>query len=80
MNELGTIDLRKTITSFEIPVIFISGNLDWVTPYPMVQTFEATINAPFKKMVMIDQAGHSPMMDNPEQFCQEVIAALAEIE
>ena len=28
LNELGTIDLRKTITSFEIPVIFISGNLE----------------------------------------------------
>lgn len=78
-DELGTLDLRKDYTEFKVPMIYISGDKDWITPYPMVEEYYDSIKAPYKKMVFIENAGHTPMMDNPEVFSKEVINALKEI-
>ena len=79
LSALGSIDLREMVQTFEVPVIFVSGNKDWVTPYQMVEAYYEMIEAPSKTMIFIDEAGHSPMMDQPEVFCQEVLEALESV-
>lgn len=61
---------------YEVPVYFISGDWDWITPYPLVQEYYEYIKAPDKKMILIKNAGHSPFIDNPEAFCTAVKSVL----
>lgn len=79
LEELGTLDLRENYTEFKVPMIYIAGDKDWITPYPMVEEYYDSVKAPYKKMIFIENAGHTPMMDNPEAFSKEIINALKEI-
>lgn len=76
LKELGTIDLRKNYTEFKVPMIYIAGDKDWITPYPLVEEYYNQINAPQKELIFIKNAGHTPMMDNSKAFCDEVIRSL----
>ena len=63
---------------YDIPICFIQGESDWITPTDMVKGYYDTISASSKKFVVIDNAGHTPFLDNPEQFCDEVRQFLEE--
>ena len=76
LRELGSVDLRVIIYELKVPAIFISGDKDWVTPYVLVEEFYEGLVAPFKKMIYIKDAGHSPMMDDAKSFCEELLSAL----
>ena len=80
LNELSAFDLRENYTNFKIPMIYIAGDKDWITPYPMVEDYYKQINAPHKDFIFIENAGHIPMMDNPKSFCDAVISALRKLE
>lgn len=69
-------DVRNYGTSYQVPVYYILGESDWVTPTVMAQDFFATIEAPQKDLVVIADAGHNTMLDNPGQFCAAVLSAL----
>lgn len=53
---------------YEVPVYFISGDKDWITPYPLVQEYDASIKAPDKEMILLANVGHIPFIDNPGAF------------
>lgn len=59
-------------TKYEIPAYFISGDGDWITPYPLVRKYAKTVTAPKKDMILIENTGHSPFIDNPKAFCKAV--------
>lgn len=80
LKELSTFDLRERYTEFKVPMIYIAGDKDWITPYPMVEDYYKQINAPQKDFIFIENAGHTPMMDNPKSFCDAVISALEKLE
>ncbi len=63
---------------YSIPICFIQGENDWITPTDMVKSYYDAISASSKKFVEIDNAGHTPFLDNPEQFCDEVRLFLEE--
>ena len=79
LDELGTMDLRTTHLNFQVPVIMIMGEKDWVTPYPLAQEYFDMLQAPYTKMYYIENSGHSPMLENPEVFCTTILNALEEI-
>ncbi|MHB1155039.1 MAG: alpha/beta fold hydrolase [Eubacteriales bacterium] len=72
-------DLYDLGTDFTFPYFLISGDHDWTTPYLLAELFFDNVNAPQKEFVFIDNAGHMPMLDNPEQFCKEVVRLLDNI-
>lgn len=67
------------VSSFEMPVIYIMGEDDWVSPNAPAKAFFDTINAPSKQWIAVEDAGHLSMLDNPKGFCSAVINALAEV-
>lgn len=64
-------------SEYEVPVYFVTGEGDWVTPLGMSEEYFAVLDAPDKKYVVIKNTGHSPMLDNPEEF-QSAIRELLE--
>ena len=55
-----------------IPVIFIQGDCDYITPTDIVREYYDGIDAARKAMYMIEDAGHTPFLDHPQEFCEVV--------
>ncbi|MCI5775912.1 MAG: alpha/beta hydrolase [Aerococcus sp.] len=62
---------------FQIPVIWISGDEDYETPYLLVKQYYDTVEAPQKAYVELHGVGHSAFLEDAEQFCNVVIQQLA---
>ena len=68
---LMTHDFRENL-HFDMPLLFISGDEDFICPNQLlVQCFDA-ISAPSKKNVEIPNATHLSLLDQPEAFLAEV--------
>jgi pimeloyl-ACP methyl ester carboxylesterase len=61
-------DLRKTDTTFSVPVFFIQGEDDNVTPTSLVADYISKIQAPAKKLDIVPGAGHFVMWTHPAEF------------
>jgi pimeloyl-ACP methyl ester carboxylesterase len=55
---MTTADLRPLGTAFRVPVIFIQGTEDTLTPTTLVKDYFDSISAPRKEFVLIPNAGH----------------------
>lgn len=63
-------DLRDSGLTYAMPVGFITGRSDWVTPAKYAQDYHDAITAPEKQIALLDGCGHTPHYDAPEEFCQ----------
>ncbi len=70
-------DANKML-EYEVPMYFISGGNDYVTPFSAVQSYYEKITAPNKDMKIMDGMGHTPFVDEPEEFAEIVKKLLAE--
>jgi pimeloyl-ACP methyl ester carboxylesterase len=61
-------DLRKTNTTFSVPVFFIQGEDDNVTPTSLVADYMSKIQAPAKKLDVVPTAGHFVIWTHPNEF------------
>jgi pimeloyl-ACP methyl ester carboxylesterase len=61
-------DLRKTDAVFSVPVFFIQGEDDNVTPTSLVSDYISKIQAPVKKLDIVPAAGHFVMWTHPNEF------------
>lgn len=73
-------DVMKLNKEYDIPICFIQGDSDWVTPTSLVIDYYEIIMSDKKEMIVINNAGHTPFLDNPEQFCEAVKTFLSECE
>lgn len=65
-------DVAKLSSEYDIPICFIQGDSDWITPTDMVAEYYSGITAEKKEMVTIENAGHTPFLDNPGRFCKAI--------
>jgi len=65
---MGMKDLRDTDTKFAVPVFFIQGENDNVTPTSLVADYVEKIQAPAKKLDVIAESGHFVMWTNAKEF------------
>lgn len=72
MRELMTYDLRKKGSSYQVPVYYVLGEKDSQTPIEISMKYFETVQAPDKKLWLIPDAGHAPMIDNTEAYRQTV--------
>lgn len=70
-------DVMDLANEYDIPICFIQGDSDWITPTNMVADYYSTVSSEQKEMIIINNAGHTPFLDRPEQFCNAVEAFLA---
>lgn len=69
---------ESTSNASDIPICFIQGDGDWIAPTDMVAEYYSSITIPNKKLAIIENAGHTPFLDEPERFCEEVEGFLSE--
>ena len=63
-------------TSFEVPVLFISGSEDWICPVGLIKDYYDEMSAPYKDIYLVEGCGHSPQGQRPEEFANAVKAFL----
>lgn len=73
-------DVMKLNKKYDIPICFIQGDSDWIAPTSLVNDYYEAIVSDKKEMITINNAGHTPFLDNPEKFCEAVKVFLSECE
>ena len=71
-----TADVRDFGLTCAMPVGFITGGSDWVTPVKYAQDYHDMLTAPEKRIALIEGCGHSPHYDAPEEFAATLGAML----
>lgn len=72
-------DIYAYGTEFRVPVGFISGSCDWVTPVDCTKDYYDTIEAPNKQMELIEDWGHTVPMENPKEFADVLMDLLDDL-
>ena len=72
MGELMTFDLKKKENRYQVPVYYVLGEKDCQTPVEISIRYFEGLEAPAKKLYMISDAGHAPMIDNVEEYRRAV--------
>ena len=67
--EIIHINFTKEIESIKAPIYFFGGKSDMITPTVLVEEFHKTLIAEKgKKLVMFEESGHWPMMEEKEKY------------
>jgi 3-oxoadipate enol-lactonase len=69
-------DRRDLLSSITNPTLVVGSDNDKITPLPLSQ--ELADNIPGARLTVIDNAGHIPSLDQPEQFNKVVLEFLQE--
>lgn len=75
-----SVNLFSTSGDFRLPMFFIQGALDDVTPTSLVTEYVRSIRAPRKALKIIPNAGHLAVMAVPDVFLQELQHVVVPIE
>jgi len=69
-------DIKNLNNNYQVPVCYIQGDNDWITPTDMVAQYYEEVEAPDKKMIVVEKAGHTPFLDHPTEFSAAVLGFL----
>lgn len=61
-------DIYKYGSHYKVPVYYILGEQDTITPTVLAKEYFKTIEAPYKSLTVIPNTGHNPMYEQPEAF------------
>jgi proline iminopeptidase len=71
--EFSHIDLESKYRVFRVPVFFLIGRYDRVTPADLAERYFSNIEAPYKRLVWFEDSAHNPMYEEPGHFNQVLI-------
>ena len=66
--QMLSFDLRDYPTHYEVPLHYILGAEDNITPTSLGKAYYDTIDAPCKTIAIVPEAGHNPMYERPAKF------------
>lgn len=61
-------NLTDSLPEYKVPVHYILGEADTITPTSLSKAYFDTIDAPLKTIAVIPGAGHNPMLEQPAEF------------
>ena len=70
-------NLAEEVSKISAPTLLVWGNNDTITPPFVGEEFHKLI--PNSKLLFIDECGHAPMMEQPEEFNRYLSEFLDEI-
>jgi pimeloyl-ACP methyl ester carboxylesterase len=67
-------DLSSRLPKIKIPSLLLYGRHDYVCPWQLSEDISNNITSTYKKTVIFERSGHSPMDNEPDAYWNEVIA------
>lgn len=58
----------EAATGFQVPIFFVTGEHDRVTPAALVEKYASELHAPMKQSIIIKNAGHFAFFTDPQEF------------
>ena len=71
--DYNNMDFFIQFPEVKIPVFFISGKYDYITPWPLVEKYCDSLKAPYKEFIKFEKSGHNLIFEEPEKFNKEII-------
>jgi len=68
--------MSKDLPELKVPSLIIWGKQDNVTPPKVAKEFNRLL--PDSKLIWIDNCGHAPMMEHPDEFNNSILGWLKE--
>ena len=72
--------LMNEVTDFDVPVYFVQGDHDMVTPTSLAREYFDGLNAPIKRWYGFSESAHFPFFEEPEKFADVMKEILEENE
>lgn len=66
--EIMTVDLIQQAPTLEVPVYFMMGQHDYVTPYVLVEQYYEILTAPSKELISFENSAHIPNVEEVDKF------------
>jgi pimeloyl-ACP methyl ester carboxylesterase len=63
-------DVRALGMETTLPVVFVDGDQDWQTPWPIAKRYIGELQSPCKAFYLMPGAGHAGPADRPELFAE----------
>ncbi len=70
--QLQSVDLRESATKLQVPVYLVQGASEIDGRRKMVHEWYPALQAPSKRLIEVDAAGHRPLFERPERFVEIV--------
>ncbi|WP_338472506.1 alpha/beta hydrolase [Niallia sp. XMNu-256] len=67
-NEIVKINLKEQVKKVEIPVYFVMGKYDYITPCSLAEEYIDVIDSPYKKLIVVENTAHDVHFEKPETF------------
>jgi pimeloyl-ACP methyl ester carboxylesterase len=71
-DELLELDLRRTLPSVEVPVVFVLGRYDRHVSARVASDYFDALRAPAKERIWFEQSAHNPPFEEPELFNETI--------
>ena len=71
--EFSRLDLTKRVPAVGVPVIFVLGRHDRVTPSSLAAEYLAAMRAPAKRLVWLEESAHNGPFEQPAAFNRVLI-------
>ncbi len=72
--KVAAVDMFTQVRSVQVPVFFLSGRLDYTTPFELVERYHAFVDAPRgKRMVWFYSSAHWPHVEEPDKFVRTLV-------
>ncbi len=72
-NEVVNTNIMDKIVDIKVPIYFLCGKYDYVTPSVLIEEYYNKINAPSKTIVLFNESAHYPYIEEPHRFSEEII-------
>lgn len=70
--EIATLNLFSRIEKVEVPLYFLMGENDYISPVSLLEEFAKHVQAPHMDVIIVPESAHNVHLDNPEilkQIC-----------
>ena len=78
--ELHRLDLDKLVPALPVPVFFLIGRFDTVTPPVLSRRYFDKLSAPKKEWIWFDHSAHTVLLDEPEKAGMVIRNGVRQIE
>lgn len=71
--EFTRVNIMEDISSLDLPVFFLTGKNDYITPLQLVEEYFEILEAPRKDLVIFEDSAHFPFLQETEKFNRKII-------
>lgn len=69
-------NMMDNLIEFKVPIYFVCGKYDYITPTILIEEYCKKITAEFKKVIILENSAHYPYIEEPDKFSQVIIDIL----